>query len=99
MSRTLYRLEGCPYCERVVDRLDDLGLDYDSVWVEGMHSRRDAVKRVSGQREVPVLVEDDVGVTMVESERIMEYLDTAYESAAGNGSNTDATAEPGREST
>lgn len=75
MSRTLYRLEGCPYCERVVDRLDDLGVDYESVWVEGMHSRRDAVRRVSGQREVPVLVDDDRGVTMAESARILEYLD------------------------
>jgi len=78
MSRTLYRLEGCPYCERVVDRLDALDLDFESVWVEGMHSRRSAVKRVSGQRAVPVLVDGDRGVTMAESDRILEYLDASY---------------------
>jgi glutaredoxin len=77
MSRTLYRLEGCPYCERVVDRLDELGFEYESVWVEGMHSRRDDVKRVSGQREVPVLVDEEQGITMAESERILEYLDAS----------------------
>jgi len=78
MGRTLYRLEGCPFCELVVDRLDDLGLDYESVWVEGQHSNRDAVARVSGQRVVPVLVDEQYGVTMAESERILGFLDTAY---------------------
>lgn len=78
MSRTLYRLEGCPYCERVVDKLDELDLDYHSVWVEAMHSRRNRVKEVSGQRQTPVLVDDEYGVTMAESARILEYLDTTY---------------------
>jgi glutaredoxin len=78
VSRTLYQLDGCPYCELVADRLDELGVEYESVWVESLHSERDEVKRVSGQRAVPVLVEDDTGVTMAESERIVEYLDRTY---------------------
>jgi len=78
MGLTLYRLEGCPYCEKVADRLDELELDYDSVWVEGLHSERNEVKRVSGQRGVPVIVDDDRGVTMAESDRIVEYLDGSY---------------------
>jgi glutathione S-transferase len=78
MGRTLYQLDGCPYCERVVDVLDELDLSYESVWVEGLHSERDEVKRVSGQRAVPVLVDDEYGVTMAESERIVEYLETTY---------------------
>lgn len=79
MSLTLYRLEGCPFCEIVVDKLDDLDLAYDNVWVEGMHSRRDEVREVSGQRVVPVLIDDEYGVTMAESERILEYLESTYE--------------------
>ncbi len=75
---TLYRLEGCPYCEIVVDRLEELDVDYESVWVEGLHSKRDAVRRVSGQRQVPVIVDDGAGVTMAESERILEYLERSY---------------------
>jgi glutaredoxin len=78
MSLTLYQLDGCPYCEKVADRLDELGIDYDSVWVEALHSRRDEVKRVSGQRGVPVLVDDDRGVTMAESERILDFIETTY---------------------
>lgn len=75
---TLYRLEGCPFCELVVDELDELGLDYGSVWVEGLHSKRNAVKRVSGQRGVPVLIDRDYGVTMAESANIGEYLGMTY---------------------
>ncbi|WP_306056116.1 glutaredoxin family protein [Natronococcus wangiae] len=75
---TLYRLEGCPYCEIVVDRLEECEVEYESVWVEGLHSKRDEVKRVSGQRGVPVIVDDEHGVTMPESERILDYLESTY---------------------
>jgi len=75
MGLTLYQLEGCPYCEAVADRLDELDVAYETEWVEAMHSGRNEVKRVSGQRAVPVLVDDDRGVTMAESERILEYVD------------------------
>lgn len=78
MSTTLYELEGCPYCEAVAERLDDLGVEYETNWVDPLHSDRDEVKRVSGQRAVPVLVDEDRGVTMAESERIIEYLETTY---------------------
>ncbi|MFC7154944.1 glutaredoxin family protein [Halomarina halobia] len=78
MTRTLYRLEGCPYCELVVDELDELDLDFESVWVEGMHSKRNEVKRVSGQRAVPVLVDDERGLTMSESANIVDYLERSY---------------------
>ena len=77
MAFTLYQLDGCPYCEKVADRMDKLGLDYETEWVEALHSQRDEVKRVSGQRGVPVLVDEDRGVTMAESDRIVEYLDSS----------------------
>jgi len=78
MSRTLYQLDGCPYCEKVADRLDELGVDYETEWVEALHSKRDEVKRVSGQRAVPVLVDADHGVTMAESDRILEFVERSY---------------------
>jgi len=77
MALTLYQLDGCPYCEKVADRFDELGIDYETEWVEGLHSRRDEVKRVSGQRQVPVLVDDEAGITMAESDRILEYVNTS----------------------
>jgi glutathione S-transferase len=75
---TLYRLQACPFCERVVRALDELGLDYDSRFVEARHSRRDVVKRVSGKRTVPALVDENTGVTMSESANIVEYLEATY---------------------
>jgi len=78
MSITLYQLEGCPYCERVSDRLVDLDVSFESVWVGALHSERDEVKRVSGQRAVPVLIDESYGVKMAESDRILEFLETTY---------------------
>jgi glutaredoxin len=78
MDPTLYQLDGCPFCERVADRLDELGIDYETIWVDAMHSGRNEVKAVSGQRGVPVLVDDEYGVTMANSERILEFIDRTY---------------------
>ena len=75
---TVYRLQACPFCERVVRKLDEYGLDYHSRFVEPMHSDRNVVKRVSGSRTVPVIVDRATGVTMSESANIVEYLDTTY---------------------
>ena len=77
-SITVYRLHACPFCERVVRTLDDLGLDYRSRFVEPMHSDRNVVKRVSGKRSVPALVDEQTGVTMSESGNIVEYLERTY---------------------
>ncbi|WP_136590304.1 glutaredoxin family protein [Salinigranum halophilum] len=75
MTLILYALDGCPFCETVHDALTEAGIDYETEWVEAMHSERNEVKRVSGQRGVPVLVDDDHGVTMAESEKILQYVD------------------------
>lgn len=75
---TLYRLQACPYCERVVRKLDEYGLDYRSRFVEPMHSDRDVVKRISGKRSVPAIVDENTGLTMSESGNIVEYLEKTY---------------------
>ncbi|MFB6218958.1 MAG: glutaredoxin family protein [Halobacteriaceae archaeon] len=75
MGIELYALDGCPYCEKVHDALEEAGVEYDTNWVEALHSRRDEVRRVSGQRGVPVLVDEGRGVTMSESANILEYVE------------------------
>ncbi|ELZ78166.1 glutathione S-transferase N-terminal domain-containing protein [Haloferax larsenii] len=75
METVLYALDGCPYCEAVHDALQTADIDYETNWVEPLHSDRDEVKRVSGQRAVPVLVDEERGVTMAESENILQYID------------------------
>lgn len=75
---TLYRLQGCPFCERVVRVLQDNDVPYRSRFVEARHSRRDAVKRLCGARTVPAIVDENTGVTMAESANIVDYVETSY---------------------
>jgi len=75
MGLTLYALDGCPWCELVHDALAEHDIDYETEWVPALHSGRDAVKRVSNQRAVPVLVDDERGVTMNESANILDYIE------------------------
>mgnify|MGYP002762412309 CR=1 FL=1 len=70
---TLYRLQACPFCERVVRKLSAYDLSYTSRFVEPMHSDRN-----SGARTVPAIVDENTGVTMSESGNIVEYLDKTY---------------------
>ena len=77
-SITVYRLQACPFCERVIRTLNDLDLEYRSRFVEARHSRRDAVKRLTGARTVPAIVDGNTGVTMSESANIVAYLERTY---------------------
>jgi glutathione S-transferase len=86
---TLYRLQACPYCERVVNKLQEYDLDYRSRFVEPMHSDRNVVERISGKRTVPAIVDENTGVTMSESANIVEYLENTY------GDGAEATADGG----
>lgn len=75
---TFYRLQGCPYCERVTRLLNEYDLEYRSRFVEPMHSDRNVVKRISGKRSVPAIVDENTGLTMSESGNIVEYLEKTY---------------------
>ena len=76
MSLTLYALDGCPDCERVMETLEEHDLAYDVHWVEAEFSTRDEVKAISNQRGVPVLEDDERSVVMANSDRIVEYVET-----------------------
>ncbi len=89
---TLYRLQACPFCERVVRKLDEYDVAYQSRFVEALHSKRDAVKRVTGSRAVPAIVDGNTGVTMSESGNIVEYLERTYGPSAAGADEDTATA-------
>lgn len=75
----LYELDGCPHCRKVIDKLDELGLEYESHMVASSHSERDEVEAVTGQTGVPVLVDNEHGIEgMTESDEIIEYLEETY---------------------
>jgi surface protein len=75
----LYELEGCPYCAKVLKKLDELGLDYESHTVPRSHDQRTKVRKLSGQTGVPVLVDKDNGVDgMPDSDDIVKHLEETY---------------------
>ncbi|AOW79706.1 glutaredoxin [Halodesulfurarchaeum formicicum] len=76
MTITLYALDGCPACERVMETLDANEIEYEVHWVDALFSERDEVKAVSEQRGVPVLEDDDRSVVMANTDRIIEYVET-----------------------
>ncbi|MEF8783698.1 MAG: glutathione S-transferase N-terminal domain-containing protein [Haloarculaceae archaeon] len=87
---TLYRLQACPFCERVVRRLQEYDLGYQSRFIEPMHSKRNVVKRESGKRSVPALVDENTGATLTESANIVSYLEATYgEGRLGAGTETE----------
>ena len=75
----LYELPGCPYCAKVISKLDELDLEYVSHEVPRSHAARTEVKEISGQTGVPVLVDKAHGVDgMAESDDIVAYLEKTY---------------------
>ncbi|MFT4884239.1 MAG: glutaredoxin 3 [Natronomonas sp.] len=76
---TLYELPGCPYCAKVVNKLDELGLEYETIEVPSAHSERTEVEKVSGQTGVPVIIDEEHDIDgMPESDDIVEYLEETY---------------------
>ena len=75
----LYELPGCPYCAKVITKLDELDLEYESREVPRSHSERTEVEEVSGQTGVPVLIDEANGVDgMAESDDIVAHLEAQY---------------------
>lgn len=72
----LYQAEWCPWCHIAREALTERGLTYQAINVPVRRSKRDEVRRVSGQELVPVLVDGDR--VIVESKAIAEYLAATY---------------------
>ena len=72
----VYQFEGCPFCSKVRQKMTDLGLDFIARQVDP--NDRSRVEEVSGQTNVPVLVDTNTDTTMPESDDIVDYLDEKY---------------------
>lgn len=70
----LYQFEGCPFCRNVRKKLDELGLDFVVRTIDP--DNRERVEEVSGQQEVPVLVDGEEVIK--DSEKIINYLEENY---------------------
>ncbi|MFQ3275491.1 MAG: glutaredoxin 3 [Candidatus Nanohaloarchaea archaeon] len=72
----VYQFEGCPYCSKVRSKLTELGIDFIARQVD--KNDRSRVQEVSGQTNVPVLVDPNTDTVMPESDDIVEYLEEHY---------------------
>ncbi|MEE9614014.1 MAG: glutaredoxin [Thermodesulfobacteriota bacterium] len=84
MSIRLYQLEGCPYCKKVMELLDAKGLAYEKIDVPPEREKREELFELSGQRLVPVLIDQEEeggeGIERIisDSEEILAYLNERY---------------------
>ncbi len=70
----LYTGDYCPFCRRVRNELERLGLDYEAVDADA--DMREEVIRLSGQRAIPILtIGDEV---LVDSSHIIRELRSRY---------------------
>lgn len=82
----LYQSEGCPHSAKVRRKLSDLGISYVAhsprlPGDEGGDVTNDVTHEAlvaGGADQIPYLVDTDRGVTMYESDEIVEYLETHY---------------------
>lgn len=75
----LYMIEGCPYCEKVMTKLNELDIEYNIYRAPRSKHKRDKVEEISGQRSVPVISDPNNDITgMNESDDIVRYLEKEY---------------------
>ncbi|NIP99690.1 MAG: glutaredoxin [Nitrospinaceae bacterium] len=72
----LYNIDGCGYCAMVRDVLRQLKIEYEKIDVPWPHHLREEVFKVSGQTQVPVLVDGDV--VLSDEYDIIDYLKNSY---------------------
>ncbi|WP_226010368.1 glutathione S-transferase N-terminal domain-containing protein [Halomicrobium salinisoli] len=80
----LYQAEGCPYSEKVREKMTELGVSYvahnprthgGDVRDESAHEQ---LLELGGEDQIPFLVDPERDVAMYESDDIAEYLDEHY---------------------
>lgn len=80
----LYQAEGYGYSETVRDALTDLGVSYvihnprTAAGETRNEQTHDELTGLGGRDQIPCLVDYQRGVTMYESEEIVEYLEENY---------------------
>jgi mycoredoxin len=73
---TFYHVVWCPECQLVQQRLDYIGIPYESVIVPDSRPQRTQVYDVSGQYYVPMIKDGEKVLT--ETPEILSYLETTY---------------------
>jgi glutaredoxin len=77
----LYQAEWCPHSRQVRQRLTELGLDFVGRQVPAEPEDRDELERLTGTREIPVLVTNRDEIVRGEDD-ILAYLGRRFRERA-----------------
>jgi glutathione S-transferase len=75
---SLYYKESCPFCQRVLQMAENLGVEFDLKDIEADEAIAAELVEKGGKRQVPYLVDTDKDVAMYESNDIIEYIRDNY---------------------
>lgn len=74
---TLYVKTGCPFCAKVLNKIEELGLEIEQRNIADEAVTAELIEK-GGERKVPFLVDTERGVSMYESNDIVAHLDRHY---------------------
>ena len=78
---TLYYKETCPFCQRVLQMAENLGVEFELKDIEEDENAT-ALIAAGGKRQVPFLVDSEKDVSMYESADIIDYIREHYAGSA-----------------
>jgi len=73
----LYTKTGCPFCRWVLEKLMELEVSFEERNIAEHNNLHELLEK-GGKQQVPFLVDEEKGVSMYESEDIIEYLEKRY---------------------
>ena len=71
----LYKMEGCPYCEKVLKHLEEKNIEFRALDISDPVNL-DELLHLGEKEQVPFLVDTDHNAKLYESEDIIQYIDT-----------------------
>jgi glutathione S-transferase len=70
----LYFKPTCPFCQRVLQTAENLGVEFDLKDITESDAIADELIAKGGKRQVPFLVDTEKDVSMYESSDIIDYI-------------------------
>lgn len=74
----LYAADYCPYCKKVRDAFENMGIEFTLVPSEPGTPGREELLKIGGKGQVPFLVDDIRGENLYESDDIISYAKDHY---------------------
>ena len=74
----LFHFEACPYCKKVREKFQELGVNYISVPSLPGTKNWDRLIELGGEEQVPFIHDPKTGMKMYESADIIAYLEKTY---------------------